>query len=183
MAPIGSGERHAGRRSKRQRRQRASTCGWPAGPAALPGTPPGSPTASCRPIWRSCRRLGATTSCASARPIRSRARCSACPIRATPHISAARRRPRHPHRPAALPGLARRRAGRASRPTSARVWRDDLVGFAHRLLVLVRGGADGGRHRGAPHRLRLQRADVPHQHRHARRPAVSTGRWWCRCGR
>ena len=37
----------------------------------------------------------------------------------------------------------------------------------HRLLVFVRGSADGGRHRAAPHHARLQRADVPHLDCHA----------------
>ncbi len=32
----------------------------------------------------------------------------------------------------------------------------------HRLLVFLRGSADERRHRVAPHRARLQRADVPH---------------------
>ena len=41
-----------------------------------------------------------------------------------------------------------------------------------RLLVFVRGSADGGRHRAAPHRARLQRADVSHLDRDARGRAV-----------
>ena len=40
-----------------------------------------------------------------------------------------------------------------------------------RLLVLVRGRADAGRHRAAPHHQRHDRADVPHLDRdHGRRP-------------
>ena len=91
-------------------------------------------------------------------------------------------RSRHPHRPAALPRLAAWRAGRGAdrhRPCLARRPGE----LRDRLLVLVRGGADRGRHRGPPHRLRLQRADVPHHRSHACRRACSTGRWWCRCGR
>ena len=42
-----------------------------------------------------------------------------------------------------------------------------------RLLVFVRGSADAGRHRTASHHARLQRADVPHLDRHARRGPVS----------
>ena len=53
----------------------------------------------------------------------------------------------------------------------------------HRLLVFVRGSADGGWHRAAPHHARLQRADVPHLDRRRMKRARSTGRWWCRCGR
>ena len=52
----------------------------------------------------------------------------------------------------------------------------------HRLLVFVRGSADGGRHRAAPYRVRLQRADVPHPIA-ANGRAPSSGRWWSRCGR
>ena len=123
-----------------------------------------------------------TISCASPRPTRSRARCSP----------------------------SRNRAIRACRPWASdldirtdlpryRVWRNgELVEeptdiapclarrpgqLRDRLLVLVRGGADRGRHRGPPHRLRLQRADVPHQHRLRAGRACSTARWWCRCGR
>ena len=74
---------------------------------------------------------------------------------------------RHPHRSAALPGLEKRRAGRraAGHP---RILARRPGELRDRLLVFVRGSADGGRHRAAPHHARLQRADVPHLDRHAR---------------
>ena len=95
-----------------------------------------------------------------------------CPLIGTsapgdPRVPELGRGSRHPHRPAALPGLEKRRARRraaghprllARRPGELR----------DRLLVFVRGSADGGRHRAAPHHARLQRADVPHLDRHER---------------
>ena len=68
---------------------------------------------------------------------------------------------RYPHRSAALPGLAERRTGRRA-GRHPRILARRSGELRHRLLVFVRGSADGGRHRAAPHRARLQRADVPH---------------------
>ena len=83
--------------------------------------------------------------------------------RRSPH-SRARARSRHPHRRAALPGLARRRGGRgADRHHGALARRSRRL--RARLLVFVRGGADGGRSADPPHRAQGARADVPHQHR------------------
>ena len=92
------------------------------------------------------------------------------------------RGPRHPHRPAALPRVpprrGDRRARRHPRPLARRPRR-----LRAGLLVLVRGGADRGRHRAAPHDLR---ATVPMYRTSIAtdaRPARSTARWWSRCGR
>ena len=86
----------------------------------------------------------------------------------------ARRGPRHPHRPLPLQGVPQRRTGRrADRHHQALARRSgDLRA---RLLVLVRGCADAGRHRAAPHHQRLDGADVSHQRAdHRRRPVPRT---------
>src|ERR1051326_1244566 len=83
----------------------------------------------------------------------------------------ARRGPRYPHRPAALPGVARRRhCGRANRPAALVARRSR--GLCHRLLVFLRAGADRGRHRAAPLHLQLHGADVSHHHRNRAGRAV-----------
>ena len=115
--------------------------------------------ATCRQTWSSCRRRWRTISCASPRRTRSLARCWRSPSRAIRRFPTLGRDIDHPHRPAALPGLAARRTGRGAdryRPRLAR--RPGQL--RHRLLVLLRGGADRGRHRSPPYRAWLQRADV-----------------------
>ena len=110
-----------------------------------------------------------------------------CPLLAAgapgdPRLPTLGRRSRHPHRPLPLQGVPQRRTGRRAdrhRQALARRSRD----LRARLLVLVRGRADAGRHRAAPHHQRLDGADVSHQRADHRRPARSTARWWCRCGR
>ena len=83
--------------------------------------------------------------------------------RRSPH-SLARDRSRYPHRRAALSGLARRRGGGgADRHHGALARRSGRL--RARLLVFVRGSADGGRSADPPHRAQCPRADVPHQHR------------------
>ena len=117
--------------------------------------------ASCRPISPSCRKRWPRIFCASASSIQSRVRWSASRRRAIGALPALGRRPRYPHRPAALSGLARRRARRrADRPHALVARRSRHL--RHRLLVLVRAGVDRRRHRAAPHDLQLHRADVPH---------------------
>ena len=66
------------------------------------------------------------------------------------------RGPRHPHRPLPLPRVRATANWSTSRPTSRKHWRDDLVSLRARLLVFVRGRADAGRHRAAPHHQRLR---------------------------
>ena len=73
-----------------------------------------------------------------------------------PELPRAGARSRHPDRSAALPRLAERRVGRGADRRRACLARRSGE-LRDRLLVLVRGGADRGRHRGPPHRLRLQR--------------------------
>ncbi len=46
----------------------------------------------------------------------------------------------------------------------ADLWRDDLVSFAHRLFLQLRGCADPCGHPGAPSGGGAQRADVSHEH-------------------
>src|SRR6266852_313847 len=76
----------------------------------------------------------------------------------------ARRRPRYPHRSAALSRVARGPHRRRARGYQALVARRSRL-FRDRLLVLVRGGAARERHRAAPHDLRLHGADVSHHDR------------------
>ncbi len=81
--------------------------------------------------------------------------------------------------------LARRRpaggrgAGRLRRHRGGRRPRH----LPDRLLLHLRGAAAGGRHRGAPHRGRLERADVPDQPAPAARPGGSRARSSSPCGR
>src|SRR6266850_877736 len=82
----------------------------------------------------------------------------------------ARRRPRHPHRCAALPRFPRRRAGGGRRRHPGALARGPGR-FRPRLLVFLRAGAARGRPAPALRGGREERADVPHEHRHrARRP-------------
>ena len=78
--------------------------------------------------------------------------------------SRARARSRHPHRRAALSRLARRRGGGgADRHHGALARRPRHL--RARMLVFVRGSADGGRPADPPHRAQGAGADVPHQYR------------------
>src|SRR5438270_1906783 len=82
----------------------------------------------------------------------------------------ARRRPRHPHRRAALSRLPRRRAGAGRRRHPLALARGP-GGLRPRLLVFLRAGAARGGPAPALRRGRQECADVPHEHRHrARRP-------------
>ena len=101
--------------------------------------------------------------------------------RRSPH-SLARARSRYPHRRAALPGLARRRGGRGADRYHGALARRSR-GLRARLLVFVRGSADGGRPADPPYRAQGAGADVPHQYRMQARRGRSPVRWWCRCGR
>jgi len=61
-------------------------------------------------------------------------------------------------------------------------WRDDLVAFRDRLLVLVRGGTAGRRYPDPSHRRgvagALYRTNIP-----CASSAPFAGPMWCRCGR
>ena len=82
--------------------------------ARLPGRPPASHRATCRPTSSSCRRHWRTTSCASPRPTPSPVRCSRSPSPAIRRFPTLGRRHRSADRPAALPRLAPRRTGRGA---------------------------------------------------------------------
>ena len=66
---------------------------------------------------------------------------------------------------------------RSSRPTSAALWRDDLVGVSPRLFVHLRACAGGRRSAGAASGSRHQRADVSDERSPASRPADLPVRW------
>ena len=91
-------------------------------------------------------------------------------------------RSRHPHRPLPLPGVPNGEL--IDEPTDI----DEALArrsgdLRARLLVLVRGSADRGRHRAAPHHQQLRPCRCTAPTCRPRRPARSTARWWCRCGR
>ena len=101
--------------------------------------------------------------------------------RRPPH-SLARHRSRYPHRPAALPGLARRRGGGgADRHHVALARRSRRL--RARLLVFVRGSADGRRPADPPHRAQACACRCTAPISPASRRGRSRVPWWCRCGR
>ena len=150
--------------------------------AVQAGRPPASRRAMCRATSPFCRMRWRATSCGSASSIRSRARCSRSSspgdFRLPTLADDLDIRTDLPRYRVFRQRRAGRRAGRYPRALARRPRR-----LRAGLLVLVRGGADRGRHRAAPHHLQCHRADVSHLDRDRRRGSVPRPAWWSRCGR
>ena len=122
-----------------------------------------------------------TISCASPRPIRSPVRCWRSPNPANRHS------PRSDASSTSAPTCRAIASGGTAnwsrnRPTSRDVWRDDLVSFAIGCSfsfeeALIEDGIEV-RHIACDRNVPMYRTSS-----RACRPACSTGRWWCRCGR
>ena len=170
-------------RSRPPSRRPGSRPGWRSaaanGPARPSGIAPGYRAGQSRHPAGGARR---PTSCGSASSTPSPARCSRSARRA---IRGCRRSAEDLDiRTDVLRYRVFRNGELVDEPTDiAKHWRDDLVDLRARLLVLVRRRADRGRHRAAPHHLRLRPCRCIAPRSRPRRRVRSTGRWWCRCGR
>ena len=163
-------------------RRPARTPAAPSAAANGPARPPGWRRATCRAISPSCRTRSPPTSCGSASSTRSPARCWR---RARPAIRACRRSASDLD---IRTDLCRYKVFRNGELIDEPTDIDQALArrsgdLRARLLVFVRGCADAGRHRAAPHHQRLDGADVSHLDPDRRRRGRSTDRWWFRCGR